>query len=112
MEDLEKKRDEICIPLSATILKIAGGELVNSKDNQKEIALKTLALMLDSDLNITSEVSYIPQLLLRNLSGLNAMMQTCEVIQPDQERYGNIANKIVSLLSEANIDVTVTTPER
>lgn len=111
MEDLEKKRDEICIPLSKTILTEVAKDLVNSNDNQKEIVMKTLSLMLDSDLNITTEVSYIPQLLLKNLSGLNAMLQTCDVVQPDDERYGKIATKILVLLSEANIDVTVTTPE-
>ena len=111
MEDLEKKRDEVCLPLANTILKVTGGELVNSKDGQKDIVVKTLSLMLDADLNITTEVSYIPQLLLKNLSGLNAMLQSCDFVPTDEERYGKIANKILALLSEENIDVSVTTPE-
>jgi hypothetical protein len=108
MEDLEKKRDEVCGPLSKTILTEISTDLVNSKDNHKGLVMKTLALMLDANLNVTTEVSYIPQLLLRNLSGLNAMMQSCTLIPTDEERCGDVANKILALLATQDIDTTLT----
>lgn len=108
MDDLEKKRDEVCGPLAKTILKELSIDLVNSKDNHKELVMKSLSLMLDADLNVTTEVSYIPQLLLKNLSGLNAMMQSCSVIDTDEERCGVIANKILAILAGQEIDTTLT----
>lgn len=102
-KNLEQLRDEKCIPIVRSIMEEMGNGLINSENNQTVLALKSISLMLDSDLTISTEVSYIPQLILRLLSEMNNTFQSCELKEDDDERYGTIANKILSILSKANI---------
>ena len=104
MEDLEKKRDELCAPLAQVFMTEMGNELNTSSDNYDGLTMKALSLMLSKDLNVETEVSYVPQLVLKGLSELNATLQSCDIIPADDERYGSIANKILAIVAEANID--------
>lgn len=103
--DLEKVRDEKCIPVAKAILGEMVTDLVNKDKDSKPLALKALSVMLSEDLNIDTEVSYVPQLLLRTLSEMNTTFQTCDVIQPDDEGYALIANRILKIVNDANISM-------
>lgn len=111
MEDLEKARNEKCIPIAKIIFGEMSNSLVGSTDNQKDLALKVLSVMLANDLNIDTEVSYVPQLILRTLSELNTTFQTADVIAEDDIRYASIANKILKIVSDSNIRMDDATPE-
>ena len=65
MPNLEQLRDEKCFPIVKSLLKEISTDLMNNTDEQKGLALKALSLMLASDLNISTEVSYVPQLILK-----------------------------------------------
>jgi hypothetical protein len=104
MQDLEKLRDEKCAPITQAIMVEMGNELNTSQDDHNSLTMKTLSLMLSKDLNIETEVSYIPQLILKGLSELNATLQSCDAIEADDERYGLIANKMLTIISESKID--------
>ena len=105
MNELEQKRDDVCIPVAKAIMSEMGSELVRQDGDHKDLALKSISLMLNSDLNIDTEVSYVPQLILRSLSEMNALMESSNVVPLDDERYISIAHKILTLLSEANISM-------
>ena len=95
--DLEKQRDEKCIPVSEAIYSEMITGLVNTKDDHKELTTKALSVMLSKDLNITTEVSYVPQLILKSLSEINTTLQECDTIPEDDERYGSIGSKILEI---------------
>ena len=109
--DLEKERDIKCTAIARDILKEFSTTPINVEENHKILALKILSLMLNADLNITSEVSYVPQLLLGVLSGLNQTIQGCKILENDDARYDRITNQIITLVSNANIRMGKLTPE-
>lgn len=108
---LEQLRDEKCIPVTQNIIDEMGKGLINTKDNYNELVLKSLSIMLASDLNIATEVSYVPQAILKVLAGLNTTFQSCDVIMEDDERYGSIASKILQIVSVSNINTNATPEE-
>lgn len=107
--NLEKLRDEKCIPIAQNIFKELSVDMMKSED-YTGVTLKALSLMLAFDLNITSEVSYINQLILSVLAGLNQTVQTCDLIN-DDDRYNEIASKILVIVSNGNVRMGTLTPE-
>ena len=105
-EDLEKIRDEKCFPIAQAVMEgIAKGLL--EEEGVKNTAMGMLELMLGQDLNISQDVTYIPQLILTILSGANATIQKCVVTPLDTERYKGIAKKILTILAEAKLPMDV-----
>lgn len=113
--DLEKQRDDKCIPVARAILADMALDLIpedaNVKIDYNPIVGKILQREMDADLNITTEVSYIFQLLLGAFAGLNLTAQSCTTTPADDVRYGSIAKKILGIVSEANVGLTPATPE-
>lgn len=110
--DLEKQRDERCIPIAYLLMEeMANNLMPDGSDLQqidaRPVALKGLEYFLAADLNIAQEASYVPQLILAALSGLNATVQQCDSIQPDDLRYAGIAKKILHILSDAKVPLVV-----
>ena len=108
--DLEKLRDERCIPVTREIMSEMATTLVASdasKVGYNDIILKSLGAFLKADLNITFEVPYVPQLILGALAGLNKAVHECEIIPIDDARYSAIAGRILTILSEAEVDLVV-----
>ncbi len=95
--DLEKLRDEKCTPIATAILGEMSKELNTSTDNQNGLTMKALSLMLSHDLNIETEVSYVPQIILKEISEINAKLQESTAIEADDQKYGIIANKILEI---------------
>lgn len=113
--DLEKERDDRCIPVARGVLKEMAGTLVASDASQvnyNDLMLKTLSAFLDADLNLTTDTPYVPQLLLGVLAGLNRSVHLCKVIEIDDARYSEIASKILTIVSEANVTFGEITPEQ
>lgn len=105
-QNVEKIRDERCIPIAQNILsKMAGGLISADADkvNYDDLVLKSLGLFLDADLNVTTETPYVTQLLLGAFAGLNRTIHECTIIPVDDARYAAIGNKILGILSDANI---------
>lgn len=105
--DLEKIRDEKVMPLAREMLKdvaLAVGTL--NEDQQVDIetvVLKSLSRTLESDLNIVSDIPYLFQLVLGAFTALNKTTQECETESMDDSRYGRVAQKVLSMVCEANI---------
>lgn len=109
--DLEALRDEKVFPIVRALMTEMGSDLVNAEDNHTPLTLKALSLMLDADLNVAQEVSYVPQIILGALAGLNRTLQECEANEVDDVRMSEIANKILAIVAEANVTLGEVTPE-
>lgn len=110
--DLEKKRDERCFPIAMNIFKELPLGLMVDDVKQKELQLKSLSAMLSADLNVSIEVSYVSQVILGVIAGLNATIQTCGLLN-DEERYDSIAREILEIVAGeiSNITLGKVTPE-
>ena len=114
MEDsknLETVRDEKVFPIVQRLLKEISTDLIGSKDEQKGLTLKVLSLMLASDLNVSSEVSYVPQLILKVFANINETLQSCTLIETDDARYNSILSKMLTIVSDAGIKFGNLTPD-
>jgi hypothetical protein len=113
--DLDKVRDEKCIPIAREVMKDIATTLLPEDANvlidYNPIILKVLQRNLDNDLNIKIETPYVFQLILGALAGLNKTVQECTAVPIDDIRYGKIGNKILSILAESNIRLGNVTPE-
>ena len=113
--DLDKLRDEKCIPIAREVLADMATSLVaedaNDKIDYNPIILKILKKALDNDLNISMEVPYLFQLILGVFSGLNSAVQKTSPVPIDDVKYGAVAKKILSMVSEANVRMGGVTPE-
>jgi len=97
-------RDEKCFPVTQAILEGMAKNLLE-EDGVKTTALATLELSFTEDLNIVTDMSYIPQLILGALSGVNATVQVADTIPLDIEKYNNVAKKILGILADAKIKI-------
>ena len=110
-KNLEVLRDEKVFPIVQTLLKEMSGELMLNTDGHKALTLKTLSLMLDADLNIASEVAYVPQLILKVFANINETLQSCTLIETDDVRYNSILSKMLTIVSDANVRLGNLTPD-
>lgn len=101
---LEELRDERCFPVAQAILEGMAKNLLED-DGPKNTALGALELSLKQDLNIVTDMSYIPQLILNALSGVNATAQVCDMEPLDTDKYNNIAKKIFKILADEKINI-------
>lgn len=107
--DLEKVRDEKCVPLTRVIFKELSTSMIPedaspSSTAQADSAMKVLSLFLAEDLNMTSDTTYIPQLLLGLLAALNLAVQDHDVVvQPDDVRFNIISRKVMAILADEEI---------
>lgn len=109
--DLEKLRDEKCIPVARGIMNDMATDLIPDNANDKvdftPVLTKVMARSLDADLNIVMDNPYVFQLVLSGMAGLNATVQSCETTPIDDVRYGGIAKKILAILATANVPLVV-----
>lgn len=107
--DLEKLRDEKCIPVAKQVLEDLTTDLIAEDANVavdfNPITIKVMQRMLDADTNIATENSYVFQLVLGAFAGLNKTVQKCTVANIDDVRYGRIAKEVLNILYRANIDL-------
>lgn len=115
LSEEEKARDAKCIPVARWILNDMAMLMIPENANDKidftPIVLKMLGRTLEADMNIATEVSYVPQLILSVLSGLNKAVQECDFTPVDDVRYGKIAKQILSIVAVADIRMNAVTPE-
>lgn len=116
MADLEKLRDEKCIPVARqVIVDMVSGLLpedANEKMDYNPLVLKMLQLSLDADLNLTSETPYLIQLILGAFSGLNKTVQEVATVPIDEVRYAAIGVKILNIMADANVTLGSVTPDQ
>jgi hypothetical protein len=108
--DLEALRDQKCEPVVRGMLNDLAKDLIppdaNEKIDYNPVILALQQRALDADLNITTEVSYVFQLITGVLQGLSATVQTCTFVPPDDVKYGRIAKQILLILAGAtSVDV-------
>ena len=105
--NLDKLRDEKCIPIAQAVLEDMAELMVpedaNVKIDYNPILLKVLQRSLDADLNIQTENPYIFQLLLGVFSSLNKVAQEATVLPMDDVRYGRISKGILKIVAEAKV---------
>lgn len=99
--NLDQLRDEKCLPVAQALLVDMAEKLLD--EDATPLISSFLARGLAADLNITSEASYIPQLILSALSGLNATIQGCDLVELDDERYREIGRKMLAILAFAHV---------
>lgn len=114
--DLEKLRDEKCIPVARGILVDMATDLIpddaNVEVNYLPVIMKMLKRTLDADTNLTIDNPYIFQMIKGVLVALNVTVQQLKPSTSiDDVRYGAIAKKILSMVAVADIGLTPKTPE-
>lgn len=114
--DLEKLRDEKCIPVARMVLNdMAVGLMSPSKEKntetQQQIVMKILQRTLDADLNLSMDNPYIFQLLAGVFSGLTTTVVECTTVPIDDLRYSTISKKILDIVATADIKMGTLTPE-
>ncbi len=108
--DLEKERDARTFPVAQAVLEgIAKG--LFDDEGVKNVSLATLELTLSQDLNVSQDMTYIPQLILGVLSGANATVQKCTTVPLDTERYKAVSKKILVILAEAKLPLGIKADE-
>lgn len=114
--DLDQLRDERVFPVARKVLDDLAETLIPEDPslgvNHVPLVEKILSHTLDADFNITTECSYLFQVLLGALSGLNGVAQTAQVAPIASARYASIARKILGFVAEANIQLGTVTPEQ
>lgn len=98
-DQLERLRDERCFPIVRALVKEFPEGLVVDPEDQKKLQLQSLSLMLAADLNVAQEVSYVSQLTLGVLSGLNAAIQTAG-LENDEVKYEFLAGDVLKILAD------------
>lgn len=101
--NLDKMRDERVVPLVHDTLHDLA-ELLIPEDASKEVnfnplILKILERTFGADLNITTEVSYLFQMILSVLTVLNTTVQKTTTVPIDDVRYGAIAKKVLAIVA-------------
>lgn len=113
--NLEKLRDDKCLPVAQAMLEDMVELLIPADPANgvewKPIVMKMLERSLEADLNIQTEVSYVPQLILGALSGLNITTQGCDIAPVDEVRYAAIGKKILSMVAGAKVRMVNVKPE-
>lgn len=115
MPDLEKLRDEKVFPVARGVfddmVECLIPEDANDKVDWNPIVLKMLDRSLKADLNMTTETTYMFQLVLGILSGLNTAVQGATTVPIDDVRYGAIGKKILAITAKHNVRMTNVMPE-
>lgn len=114
--DLDKARDEKCIPVARGMMEdMKDGLLPDVGENGivdiNPLVITFLKRGLEADLVIATEASYVFQLVLGALSGLNSAVQKVELPPLDEARYVGIGRKVLAYLAESNVRLGTVTPE-
>lgn len=105
-KNLDAIRDEKCFPIAQAILEGMSKNLFE-EDGVKKVSLGALELTLEHDLNVSQEVTYIPQLILGILSGANATVQGCDMVALDAEKYDRVGKRILEILADAKLKMAI-----
>jgi hypothetical protein len=102
--DLDKLRDEKIFPLAETCLDDMADLMfpreVDGKTDMKPIILKILEREKDADLNLTTETTYLFQVMLKYVHALNKAVQSTVVVEIDEERMNEVAKRMFALLKD------------
>lgn len=114
--DADQLRDEKCFPIAREMFKDVANLMVPEDANEKvdytPVLTALLTKALAANLNLTTETSYVFQLMLGILAGLNVTVQGSETIPIDDVRYGAIGRKILQITAEADITLGTVAPEQ
>lgn len=105
--DLDKLRDQKCIPVARAVFADMSQELLPADANVKvdfaPVTLKALTHAYNADLNLVTENTYVFQLILKVLSRLNVTVNASKLTPADDERYARIGQKILQMVVAADI---------
>ena len=113
--DLDKARDEKCVPLAMGVLQDAATDMPVTdeavpKDFQP-LVTKIKMRALEADTNLLMENPYIFQLVSSHLQGLNAAVQAAVKAPLDRERYERVMKQILTIFSTVPIKAGKTSDE-
>lgn len=115
-KDADQLRDEKCIPVARKMFAAVAEKMIPEDASvvidYNPVLIDLLTEALAADLNMTTETSYIFQLMLGVLAGLNATVQKATTLPIDDVRFGNISRKILQIVSDANVTIGSVTPEQ
>lgn len=114
--NLEQLRDEKCIPVARGILVDMATDIIpedaNKEVNYLPFIMKTLKRTLDADTNLTIDNPYIFQMIKGVLIALNVTVQRLTPSTSiDDVRFGRIARQILTIVAQADINLTPKTPD-
>lgn len=114
-ENLDKARDEKCIPLAMGVLQDAAtdmpvSDLAGPKDFEP-FTRKILTRTLEADTNLLMENTYVFQLISSAAQGLNAAVQKAVKAPLDRERYERVAKQILTIFSTVQIEAGKTSAD-
>lgn len=112
--DLEKARDEKCIPIARSMFQdiVDGFGNDGAEDNSTTpITMKIMQKALTADLNISTEVPYLFQLVLGIFSGLNSTIQKVTASPTDIDRYASLTRRMLAIVAAANVKIGNVIPE-
>lgn len=111
--DLDKLRDEKCVPIARAILNdLAAGLFPESGTlDYPGLTKQSMERLLEADANVTSEVPFVYQLTLAALTGLNTAIQVAPTEPTDDARYSRIIRQLLGIIATANVTLTGASPD-
>lgn len=105
--DLEAVRDARVVPVAQGVLEdIASEAAAANIENQSDISgvmSKILIRTLEADLNLTTENTYVFQLVLGAYGALSSVIQNSKMREIDEARFARIGSQVLGILAKANV---------
>lgn len=105
--DLEAVRDARVVPVAQGVLEdIASEAAIANIENQSDISgvmSKILIRTLEADLNLTTENTYVFQLVLGAYGALSSVIQNSKMREIDEARFARIGSQVLGILAKANV---------
>lgn len=105
--DLEAVRDARVVPVAQGVLEdIVSEAAIANIENQSDISgvmSKILIRTLEADLNLTTENTYVFQLVLGAYGALSSVIQNSKMREIDEARFARIGSQVLGILAKANV---------
>lgn len=105
--DLDAERDARVAPVAQGVIEDLAGQNtgvdVNNRSEFTNVIVKILKRSLAADLHVSTDNSYIFQLVLGAFGAFNSVVMSAKMADPQTERYAKIAHEMMELFAKANV---------
>lgn len=104
--DLDQERDDRVIPVAQGVLEDIAAKDIAAADDRSEftnVIVNILKRALAADLNITTDNSYVFQLVLGAYGAFNQFIISCKMADDQNVRYSKIAHELMALFAQAKV---------